>query len=69
MARVGAEVTGLDMGKEPLEVARLHSLETGIPVTYIQDTVENHAAEYPQRYDVVTCMEIFRTRSRPFTPL
>lgn len=58
MARVGAEVTGLDMGKEPLEVARLHSLETGIPVTYIQDTVENHAAEYPQRYDVVTCMEM-----------
>ena len=40
----GTEVTGLDMGKEPLEVARLHSLETGIPVTYIQDTVENHAA-------------------------
>ncbi|MDM3832809.1 methyltransferase domain-containing protein, partial [Proteus mirabilis] len=33
MARVGAEVNGLDMGKEPLEVARLHSLETGIPVT------------------------------------
>ncbi|HCT6761536.1 MULTISPECIES: bifunctional 2-polyprenyl-6-hydroxyphenol methylase/3-demethylubiquinol 3-O-methyltransferase UbiG [Proteus] len=58
MARVGAEVTGLDMGKEPLEVARLHSLETSIPVTYIQDTVENHAAEYPQRYDVVTCMEM-----------
>ncbi|PQQ39132.1 3-demethylubiquinone-9 3-O-methyltransferase, partial [Photorhabdus luminescens] len=29
MAREGAEVTGLDMGTEPLEVARLHALETG----------------------------------------
>lgn len=28
MAREGAQVTGLDMGKEPLEVARLHALET-----------------------------------------
>ncbi len=26
MAREGAQVTGLDMGKEPLEVARLHAL-------------------------------------------
>ncbi len=28
MAREGAEVTGLDMGFEPLQVARLHSLES-----------------------------------------
>ncbi|GAM68356.1 3-demethylubiquinone-9 3-methyltransferase [Vibrio sp. JCM 19236] len=29
MALEGADVTGLDMGKEPLEVARLHALESG----------------------------------------
>ena len=29
MAREGAQVTGLDMGYEPLQVARLHALETG----------------------------------------
>ena len=40
MAREGATVTGLDMGFEPLQVAKLHSLETGIPVDYVQETVE-----------------------------
>ncbi|MBS9424550.1 bifunctional 2-polyprenyl-6-hydroxyphenol methylase/3-demethylubiquinol 3-O-methyltransferase UbiG [Photorhabdus caribbeanensis] len=58
MAREGAEVTGLDMGTEPLQVARLHALETGIPVTYVQETVESHAEKYPQAYDIVTCMEM-----------
>lgn len=58
MAREGAEVTGLDMGKEPLEVARLHALETGTTLTYIQSTIEDHAKEHPRHYDVVTCMEM-----------
>lgn len=58
MAREGADVTGLDMGAEPLQVARLHSLETGIKVTYVQETVEQHADEYAGLYDIVTCMEM-----------
>lgn len=58
MAREGADVTGLDMGAEPLQVARLHSLETGIKVTYVQETVEQHANEHAGLYDIVTCMEM-----------
>ncbi|KKD00616.1 MULTISPECIES: bifunctional 2-polyprenyl-6-hydroxyphenol methylase/3-demethylubiquinol 3-O-methyltransferase UbiG [Photobacterium] len=58
MAREGAEVTGLDMGKEPLTVARLHALETGTKLDYIQQTVEEHAEQHPEQYDVVTCMEM-----------
>ncbi|WP_198591670.1 bifunctional 2-polyprenyl-6-hydroxyphenol methylase/3-demethylubiquinol 3-O-methyltransferase UbiG [Vibrio sp. 10N.286.49.B3] len=58
MAREGAIATGLDMGKEPLEVARLHALETGTQVSYIQSTIEDHALEHPGHYDVVTCMEM-----------
>ncbi|MCJ0812309.1 bifunctional 2-polyprenyl-6-hydroxyphenol methylase/3-demethylubiquinol 3-O-methyltransferase UbiG [Vibrio vulnificus] len=58
MAKEGAIVTGLDMGKEPLEVARLHALETGVKVKYIQSTIEDHAQEYAASYDVVTCMEM-----------
>lgn len=58
MAQEGAIVTGLDMGKEPLEVARLHALETGTTLTYLQSTVEDHAQQYPHHYDVVTCMEM-----------
>ncbi|ARJ43000.1 bifunctional 3-demethylubiquinol 3-O-methyltransferase/2-polyprenyl-6-hydroxyphenol methylase [Pantoea alhagi] len=58
MAREGAQVTGLDMGAEPLEVARLHALESGVKVDYIQQTVEDHADHYAGSYDVVTCMEM-----------
>ncbi len=58
MAKEGANVTGLDMGKEPLEVARLHALESGVKLDYIQSTIEEHAEQHPQRYDVVTCMEM-----------
>ncbi|GAB6262184.1 bifunctional 2-polyprenyl-6-hydroxyphenol methylase/3-demethylubiquinol 3-O-methyltransferase UbiG [Photobacterium sp. CCB-ST2H9] len=58
MAREGALVTGLDMGKEPLTVARLHALETGTKLDYIQQTVEEHAEQNEGTYDVVTCMEM-----------
>ncbi len=58
MAREGAQVTGLDMGAEPLQVARLHALETGIDVSYVQRTVEEQAELQPGHYDVVTCMEM-----------
>lgn len=58
MAKEGAQVTGLDMGAEPLEVARLHALESGVQVDYVQETVEDHAEKQAQGYDVVTCMEM-----------
>ena len=58
MARMGAKVTGIDMGQEPLTVAKLHSLETGVPVDYIKVPAEQFAAEHPARFDVVTCMEM-----------
>ena len=58
MAIAGAKVTGLDMGGEPLQVARLHALESGVKVDYVQETVEAHADAHPQQYDVVTCMEM-----------
>ncbi len=58
IAREGAEVTGLDMGAEPLQVARLHALENGVTMSYVQQTVEEHAEQFAGQYDVVTCMEM-----------
>lgn len=46
------------MGFEPLQVAKLHALESGIQVDYVQETVEEHAAKHAGQYDVVTCMEM-----------
>jgi 2-polyprenyl-6-hydroxyphenyl methylase/3-demethylubiquinone-9 3-methyltransferase len=58
MARKGAKVTGIDLGNEPLEVAKLHSLETGIKVSYEKIAVEEKALSAPEQFDVVTCMEM-----------
>jgi len=58
MAARGAHVTGIDMGEAPLEVARLHLLESGQEVDYRRISVEELAAEIPGHFDVVTCMEM-----------
>jgi len=58
MAARGAEVTGIDMGEAPLQVARLHLLESGLEVNYERIPVERLAEERPQAFDVVTCMEM-----------
>ena len=58
MARMGAKATGIDMGQEPLTVAKLHSLETGVNVDYIKVPAEEYAQANPARFDVITCMEM-----------
>ncbi|MBA2237468.1 MAG: bifunctional 2-polyprenyl-6-hydroxyphenol methylase/3-demethylubiquinol 3-O-methyltransferase UbiG [Lysobacter sp.] len=58
MARQGADVVALDLAPELLKVARLHGLESGVPVDYRQQSVESLAAEAPGRFDAITCMEM-----------
>jgi 2-polyprenyl-6-hydroxyphenyl methylase/3-demethylubiquinone-9 3-methyltransferase len=58
MSRRGAHVTGIDMGEAPLEVARLHLLESGLNVDYRQTTAEKLAQREAGHYDIVTCMEM-----------
>jgi len=58
MAAKGATVTGIDMGGAPLEVAKLHLLESGLEVDYKQIPVEELSAAEPASFDVVTCMEM-----------
>lgn len=58
MAKMGAHATGIDMGQEPLNVAKLHALEASVKVTYQKVPVEQYAAENPAAFDVVTCMEM-----------
>ncbi|HEY0664653.1 MAG TPA: bifunctional 2-polyprenyl-6-hydroxyphenol methylase/3-demethylubiquinol 3-O-methyltransferase UbiG [Gallionella sp.] len=58
MAARGANVTGIDLSDKPLQVARLHLLESGRQVEYRKVAVEALAAERPAHYDVVTCMEM-----------
>ncbi|AOY66082.1 bifunctional 3-demethylubiquinone 3-O-methyltransferase/2-octaprenyl-6-hydroxy phenol methylase [Xanthomonas perforans] len=58
MARLGAQVTAIDLAPELVKVARLHSLESGVQVDYRVQSVEDLAAEQPGSFDTVTCMEM-----------
>ena len=59
MARRGAEVLGIDMGAAPLAVGTLHAEAAGVTnVKYRQVTVEALAAEQPESFDTVTCLEM-----------
>ena len=59
MARRGADVLGIDLADKSLKVAQLHALEAQTPnVVYRNVAVEQLAVEMPQRFDVVTCMEM-----------
>lgn len=58
MARAGGEVTGIDLAEKSLTVAKLHSLESGVKVQYEKINAEALAERQPERFDVVTCMEM-----------
>lgn len=58
LAKLGANVTGIDMGEEPLNIAKLHALESNVAVNYQRITAEEMAQESAEKFDVVTCMEM-----------
>ncbi len=58
LAKLGADVTGIDMGDEPLNVAKLHALEAGLTIQYQKITAEEKAKTSYEAYDLVTCMEM-----------
>lgn len=58
LAQSGADVTGIDLAERSLKIARLHSLESGVPVKYKMISAEDMADQHPGRFDVVTCMEM-----------
>ena len=58
MAKAGADVIGIDMSDELIDVAELHSLESGIKLNYQTISAETLADQHCGQYDVVTCMEM-----------
>jgi 2-polyprenyl-6-hydroxyphenyl methylase/3-demethylubiquinone-9 3-methyltransferase len=65
MARRGAEVTGIDLGKTAIEVASLHALEAGVKVWYRVESADAHVVANAGTYDVVTCLEMLEHVPEP----
>jgi len=58
MSTLGAQVTGIDMGERPIQVAKLHLHESKLDIDYHQTTAEDFAQQHAGQYDVATCMEM-----------
>jgi 2-polyprenyl-6-hydroxyphenyl methylase / 3-demethylubiquinone-9 3-methyltransferase len=65
MSARGAQVLGIDLADKPLQVARLHALETGSQVNYRSVSAEDLAQEQPGAFDAVTCMEMLEHVPHP----
>lgn len=57
LARLGAQVTGLDPAPTNVAVARAHAEASGLAVDYRQETIEALVAE-GARFDIVLAMEV-----------
>lgn len=57
MARLGAQVTGLDAAPRSIAIARAHAAQSGLAIDYRCETVESLATS-GDRFDVVLNMEV-----------
>ncbi len=67
LARLGADVLGIDLGEELLDIADLHGIESGTKVNYRKISVEALAEEQAASFDVVTCMEMLEHVPNPLS--
>lgn len=58
LAKRGAHVTGIEASADVAQVAKMHLLESKLPIDYHCTTVEEFAAGAAGQFDVVTCMEM-----------
>lgn len=65
MLQRGAQVKGIDLGKAPLAVAKIHAKEKNLDIEYQAISAEALAAQEPASFDVVTCMEMLEHVPNP----
>ena len=63
MARLGAEIIGVDAAAGNIPVAAAHAAQSGLNIDYRHTTAETMAAD-GERFDVVMNMEVVETRRR-----
>lgn len=61
----GAHVTGIDLAPQSIEIAKLHLHESNLSINYKCVDVQDIANEYPEQFDVVTCMEMLEHVPQP----
>jgi 2-polyprenyl-6-hydroxyphenyl methylase/3-demethylubiquinone-9 3-methyltransferase len=64
MTRLGGQVTGIDAAADAIDVARAHSTQAGLAITYRCGAAEDLLPEAP-RYDVVVASEVIEHVTDP----
>jgi 2-polyprenyl-6-hydroxyphenyl methylase/3-demethylubiquinone-9 3-methyltransferase len=65
MAKAGAIVTGIDMSVALLKTATEHASLSRLSIDYQYTSVENKAAEMPNQFDAITCLEMLEHVPHP----
>ncbi len=58
LARLGAEVTGLDLGSELIDVAQAHAKQSELNIHYVCEDLQNFSAAHAQAFDAICCLEM-----------
>ena len=65
LAHAGANALGIDLSADLIDIAELHSLESGMAAEYQTISVEDLAEQQPESFDHVTCMEMLEHVPHP----
>lgn len=65
LAGAGAQVTGIDMAKSSIEVARAHARAAALDIEYLVVDAFDFAAERGGQFDIVTCLEVLEHVPEP----
>jgi len=56
MARLGANVTGIDASKKNISIAQIHSKKSGLKINYL--TASPESLNYKEKFDIILNLEI-----------
>ncbi len=58
MAKLGANVTGLDASEENIDIATVHASDNKLEINYVVSTAEAFTELHINKFDVISCMEL-----------
>lgn len=64
LARLGGKVTGIDANPNTIQLAKSHSEQNNLEINYLTSSIEEHASNHTEKYDVVVASEILEHVSK-----